>query len=74
MTLQIASFGNSTNAGHALNMLRKADIDGARIQDALVNGKPFWRVRIGPLDAAHAPDIAARVVALGFDQPHRVRE
>ena len=74
VTLQIASFGNSTNAGHALNMLRKADIDGARIQDALVNGKPFWRVRIGPLDAAHAPDIAARVVALGFDQPHRVRE
>ena len=73
VTLQVASFGNSTNAGHALNMLRKADIS-ARIQDAQVNGKQYWRVRVGPLDAARAPDIAARVVALGFDQPHRVRD
>lgn len=73
VTLQVASFGNSTNAGHAVDMLRKADIT-ARIQNALVNGKPFWRVRVGPLEAARAPDIAARVVAMGFDQPHRVRE
>ena len=74
VTLQVASFGNSTNAGHALNMLRKADIGGARIQDAQVNGKQYWRVRVGPVDAARAPELAARVVALGFDQPQRVRE
>lgn len=74
ITLQVASFGNSTNAGHALNMLRKADIAGARIQDALVNGKQYWRVRVGPVDAARAPELAARVVGLGFDQPQRVRE
>jgi rare lipoprotein A len=74
VTLQVASFGNSTNAGHALNMLRKADIGGARIQDAQVNGKQYWRVRVGPVDAARAPEITARVVALGFDQPQRVRE
>jgi rare lipoprotein A len=74
VTLQVASFGNSTNAGHALNMLRKADIGGARIQDAQVNGKQYWRVRVGPVDPARAPELAARVVGLGFDQPQRVRE
>ena len=74
VTLQVASFANQVNAGHALAMLRKADIAGARIQDASINGKPMWRLRVGPVDPARAPDLAARVVALGFDQPQRVRE
>jgi len=72
--LQVASFGNATNAGHAMTMLRNANIGSAQIRDAVVDGKPYWRVRIGPVDATKAPDIASRVVALGFDQPHRVRE
>lgn len=74
VTLQVASFANPTNAGHALAMLRKADIDGARITDASINGRAMWRVRVGPIDAARAPDLAARMVAMGFDPPHRVRE
>ncbi len=74
VTLQVASFASQVNAGHALAMLRKADIAGARVQDASVNGRPMWRVRVGPIDAARAPDFAARMVALGFDPPHRVRD
>ncbi len=74
VTLQVASFASQVNAGHALAMLRKADIANARVQDASINGRPMWRVRVGPIDAARAPDFAARMVALGFDPPHRVRE
>jgi rare lipoprotein A len=73
VTLQVASFANQTNAGHALAMLQRADI-AARLFDANVNGKQVWRLRVGPVDAARAPELAARVVGLGFDQPQPVRE
>ena len=73
VTLQVASFASQTNAGHALGMLQRADI-AARVLDANVNGKQVWRVRVGPVDAARAPELAARVVGLGFDPPQRVRD
>jgi rare lipoprotein A len=31
-------------------------------------------LRIGPVAAASAPELAARVVGLGFGQPQRVRD
>lgn len=73
VTLQVASFANQTNAGHALGMLQRADI-AARVLDANVNGRQVWRLRVGPVDAARAPELAARVVGLGFDPPQRVRD
>jgi rare lipoprotein A len=74
VTLQVASFANQQNASHALAMLRDADIASARLLDASVNGQKVWRLRIGPVDAATAPELAARVVGLGFGQPQRVRD
>ena len=74
VTLQVASFANQQNAEHALSMLRGASIDRARLLDADVNGKRIWRLRIGPVAAAHAPGLAARIVGLGFGQPQRVRD
>ena len=74
VTLQVASFANQQNAEHALSMLRGAAIDRARLLDADVNGKRIWRLRIGPVAAAHAPGLAARIVGLGFGQPQRVRD
>lgn len=74
VTLQVASFANQQNASHALAMLRDADIAGARLLDANVDGKQVWRLRIGPVEAGRAPELAARVVGLGFGQPQRVRE
>ncbi|QIL19252.1 septal ring lytic transglycosylase RlpA family protein [Thermomonas sp. HDW16] len=74
VTLQVASFSNPQNAQHALAMLQGASIGGARLLDADVNGQKIWRLRIGPVDATTAPELAARVVGLGFGQPQRVRE
>ena len=42
--------------------------------DADVNGKRIWRLRIGPIAAAQAPELAARIAGLGFGQPQRVRD
>ena len=74
VTLQVASFANQQNARHALSMLQGASIAQARLLDADVNGKKIWRLRIGPVAAAHAPELAARIVGLGFGQPQRVRD
>jgi len=74
VVLQVASFSNPQNAQHALAMLQGADIAGARLLDSNLNGQKVWRLRIGPVASAVAPELAARVVGLGFGQPQRVRD
>ncbi|MEI2453689.1 septal ring lytic transglycosylase RlpA family protein [Lysobacter firmicutimachus] len=75
VTLQVASFSARSNADRALSMLRGAGIDEARLLDGnAANGQKIWRLRVGPLQAAAAPELAARIVGLGFGQPQRVRE
>ena len=74
VTLQVASFANQRNAEHALSLLRGASIAHAQLLDADVNGRRIWRLRIGPVASASAPELAARIVGLGFGQPQRVRD
>jgi rare lipoprotein A len=74
VTLQVASFGNEQNARRALAMLQGARIQGAQLQDADVDGRKVWRLRVGPVAATTAPELAARVVGLGFGPPQRVRD
>ena len=73
ITLQVASFSSRRNAGRALAELQRAAVDGARLQQVHVGGKKFWRLRVGPIDAARVPDVAARIARLGFEQPQPVR-
>lgn len=73
ITLQVASFRSRGNAGRALAELQRAAVDGAHLQQVHVGGKSFWRLRVGPMDAARVPDVAARIARLGFDQPQPVR-
>jgi rare lipoprotein A len=74
VTLQVASFAARANADRALAMLHGAGIGPARLQDARANGTPVWRLRVGPLEETAAPELAARLVGLGFGQPQPVRE
>ncbi|MEO6228216.1 MAG: septal ring lytic transglycosylase RlpA family protein [Thermomonas sp.] len=74
VVLQVASFSNALNAQHALALLQGASIGNANLLDADVNGKKIWRLRIGPVATTTAPELAARVVGLGFGQPQRVRD
>ena len=73
-TLQVASFSARSNGEHALAMLSGAGITGARLLDADANGRRVWRLRVGPVAAAAAPELIGRIQGLGFGQPQRVRE
>jgi hypothetical protein len=73
ITLQVASFRSHGNAGRALAQLQRAAVDGAHLQQVHVGGKVFWRLCVGPMDAARVPDVAARIARLGFEQPQPVR-
>ncbi|RMH89091.1 septal ring lytic transglycosylase RlpA family protein [Lysobacter pythonis] len=72
--LQVASFASADNARRALGMLNQAGVPGARLLDAMVNGKRVWRLRVGPLAEASAPSLASRIAGLGFGQPSFVRQ
>jgi rare lipoprotein A len=74
ITLQIAAFSARANADRALAMLHGAGIGQARLHDIDTKGQKVWRLRVGPLTAAQAPELAARIAGLGFGQPQRVRE
>ena len=75
VTLQVASFSARSNADRALTMLRGAGIGTAKLLDGnAANGQKVWRLRVGPLQADAAPELAARIVGLGFGQPQRVRD
>ncbi|WP_078995875.1 septal ring lytic transglycosylase RlpA family protein [Lysobacter enzymogenes] len=75
VTLQVASFSARSNADRALGMLRGAGISAARLLDGnSSSGQKIWRLRVGPLQADAAPELAARIVGLGFGQPQRVRD
>ncbi|WP_254200219.1 septal ring lytic transglycosylase RlpA family protein [Lysobacter sp. MMG2] len=74
VVFQVASFTARANADRALTRLREAGIDTAQLSDASANGQTIWRLRVGPLQAAQATELAARIAGLGFGQPQRVRD
>jgi rare lipoprotein A len=74
VTLQVASFAARANADRALAMLQGAGIAAAALSDGNANGQKVWRLRVGPLAADVAPELAARIAGLGFGTPQRVRE
>ncbi|GAB3104704.1 septal ring lytic transglycosylase RlpA family protein [Lysobacter terrae] len=71
--LQVASFSARANADRALAVLQGAGIDTASLADGEANGQKVWRLRVGPLAAGVAPELAARIAGLGFGAPKRVR-
>jgi cell division septation protein DedD len=76
--VHFGSFSSSAAADKVVDSLRASQLPGYREQ-GLVDGKPVWRVRIGPyasradaeaarLRAAHVrDDVGARVIALDAD-------
>ena len=68
--LQVASFGDKSNAKRFADRLEDADVDDVDIQRADVRGSKVYRVRIGPFRGRDiAERFAARVRALGFGTP-----
>jgi len=74
VTLQVAAFGARANAERALATLRGAGIAAAQLQDGTAAGKPVWRLRVGPVEAAQVAEVSSRVAGLGFGAPTVVRD
>jgi rare lipoprotein A len=70
----VASFAARANADRALAMLLGAGIDAATLSNGDARGQKVWRLRVGPLTANAASELAARIAGLGFGTPQRVRE
>jgi rare lipoprotein A len=49
--------------------LQDAGIRNVDVEDVRVDGRKFWRVRVGPLAAAAAEEVARTVVGLGLPSP-----
>ncbi len=72
--LQLASFTARENAERARDTLQAGGVEALRIDEALVNGQPVWRVRIGPVPSARVQELSARAADLGFASAKIVRE
>ncbi|MGN6111510.1 MAG: SPOR domain-containing protein, partial [Luteimonas sp.] len=71
-TFQLATFADRGNAERALASVNGAGIPGARLEDGFAAGRAVWRLRVGPVAAASADALAARLQGLGFGAPQRV--
>lgn len=72
--LQLAAFSARDNAERALARLREGGIEDGRLDQAEVEGRTVWRLRLGPVPAARVQELSARCADLGFDSAHVVRE
>ncbi|MFP5374693.1 MAG: septal ring lytic transglycosylase RlpA family protein [Gammaproteobacteria bacterium] len=73
VVLQVASFAARDNAERALALLQGAGIAGAGLHDGVADGRPVWRLRIGPVDGAAVAELSTLVAGLGFGPPQVVR-
>lgn len=72
--LQIGSFGERANADAAVRRLQVAGLGPVEIVPVEIGGRAFWRVRLGPLAASAAAELAGRVAAIGLGQPRWLNE
>ncbi len=72
--LQLAAFTTRENAERARDRVAEAAIGDLRIDEAVVNGQPVWRLRLGPVPTERVEELSARAADLGFAQPQIVRE
>jgi rare lipoprotein A len=72
ITFQVATFADRGNADRALAGVNAAGIAGARLEDGFAAGRAVWRLRVGPVAATAAAELAARLQGLGFGAPQRM--
>lgn len=74
VSLQVAAFSAQDNAERARQRLLDAGLSAVRIDAGDADGKPIWRVRIGPVAADRVAELSARCADLGFETVQVVRE
>jgi rare lipoprotein A len=64
--VQAGSFAERENAKRLAQRLRAADVDDVFVDRARAHGRRVHRVRVGPVDAARADALVARLARLGI--------
>lgn len=72
--LQLASFSARDNAERARDRLAGGGVERLRIDEAQVDGRPVWRLRVGPVPMAQMQELSSRIADLGFESVQIVRE
>tara|TARA_R110002124_G_scaffold64985_2_gene177575 strand:+ start:380046 stop:381089 length:1044 start_codon:yes stop_codon:yes gene_type:complete len=64
--VQTASFSNKSNAVNFAQKLQR--YGGSKIEETLINGRNYYRVKLGPLnDVAHADSMLSTLIADGYN-------
>lgn len=72
--LQLAAYAARENAERARDRLAAAGLGPARIDEARVEGRPVWRLRLGPVSADRVSELSRRAAELGFAPARVVRD
>jgi rare lipoprotein A len=72
--LQLGAYSARDNAERARDRLQAGGIESLRIDQAEVDGKPVWRLRVGPVPQTRVQELSVRAADLGFGSAQIVRD
>jgi rare lipoprotein A len=72
--VQLGAYSARENADRARDRLSAGGLAPVRIDEASVDGRPVWRLRLGPVPAAQVPELSRRAADLGFAAAQIVRD
>ena len=72
--VQLGAYSARENADRARERLSVGGLSPVRIDEASVDGRPVWRLRLGPVPEAQVPELSRRAADLGFAAAQIVRD
>lgn len=72
--LQVGAYSARENADRARDRLSAGGLSPVRIDEGSVDGRPVWRLRLGPVPEAQVPELSRRAADLGFAAAQIVRD
>jgi rare lipoprotein A len=72
--VQVGAYSARENADRARDRLAAGGLAPVRIDEGSVDGRPVWRLRLGPVPEAQVPELSRRAADLGFAAAQIVRD
>lgn len=72
--LQVGAYSARENADRARDRLSAGGLSPVRIDEGNVDGRPVWRLRLGPVPEAQVQELSRRAADLGFAAAQIVRD
>lgn len=72
--VQVGAYSARENADRARDRLSAGGLSPVRIDEGNVDGRPVWRLRLGPVPEAQVQELSRRAADLGFAAAQIVRD